>query len=92
MTRTFAAFMLVLGMSIGSSLVIGFGIGRWWGEWELRYLMDIPQGGVVLSPRTGAYWIKLNNNAMRFVRLPDPREARTVRLFPQKEEPKDEKD
>ena len=87
---TLVAFLLGAVLSLG--IVGGFAIGRWWGEWELFYLMDVPAGGVVMSPRTGANWIKLDNNTLRFTRIPDPRQARTVKLFPlEKKETKDEK-
>lgn len=77
------AICFLLGSTLCSGLIVGFYTGRWWGEWEINYLMDIPAGGVVMSPRTGAQWIKVGGNALRFVRIPDPRAARIVPLFPQ---------
>ncbi len=73
------------GMSMGACLSLGFYSGRWWGEWELFYLMDLPQGGVTLSHRTNAYWHKMPNDTLRFVVIPDPRQARTTQVFPQKQ-------
>jgi hypothetical protein len=77
--------ILLVGMTAGSCLVVGFQAGRWWGEWEMNYLMDVPQGGIVLSHRTGAYWHKMDNNTMRFVRIPNPRQARATQMFPRRE-------
>ena len=86
-----AIVALLLGMTLATGLCGGFLAGRWWGEWELNYLMSIPQGGMVLSHRTGASWFKLDNNTMRFMRVPDPRQARIAQIFP-KEKANDKED
>jgi hypothetical protein len=78
---TVAAILLLVGAAMGATFMVGFQTGRWWGEWELHYFMDLPAGAVVMSPRTGANWIKIDNSALRFVRIPDPRQAVTARLF-----------
>lgn len=56
-------------------------LGRWWGERDLRVLLDMPQGGLYLSARHQAVFQKLQPQTVSWLRIPDPAQARLMRLF-----------
>lgn len=74
-------FLVGLLLGAGLCYVVGVHVGFRLGMSDLHYLMEMPTGGIYMSSNTGAVWSKLSAQQIHFVRVPNPEQARLIRLF-----------
>ena len=93
-TTKFDSAKLVLAILIGLAISIavgqvafkrgvaeGYKYGFQDGNWEIKYVMSLPAGGLYMSFETQAIWSGLPNQMVAFTRIPPPHVAQLMKNF-----------